>query len=355
VLGRLDGVAPTTETDVTVNVAGLDAWNDGDETELMVANNGDIVYAPETEFAAPPADGDTTATGTLDWSQQFPPDVLVNAHKGDVASLEQLVIRSSRSESYQALDRYATAAPFTQTDGAPSTVAFALAPVHQESHAMRWRGAAFEAMASKVGAGATDLPGGQAVFIDALPDASTFGFYTNAPDLAIYAPSVAASNLALTLDYGDPYHWDEFVSMNYLFGAPVALGDAAPTTIVVGYLANQCVTDTITPELSPVRNVTINGSHATWQAPSLGHATEYSIQLEQLTASDGQTAANVVASFVTTARSLDIPSDFLTAGTYILVITAINFGDVDRTTSLFGDGLPVYQAISTTAPFTVQP
>src|SRR5580693_7063902 len=28
VLGRLDGVAPTTETDVTLNIAGLDAWAD---------------------------------------------------------------------------------------------------------------------------------------------------------------------------------------------------------------------------------------------------------------------------------------------------------------------------------------
>jgi hypothetical protein len=354
VLGRLDGVAPTTETDVTLNVTGLDAWTDGDETELMVANNGDIVYAPETEFAAPPADGDTTATGTLDWSQQFPPAVLVNAHEGDVASLEQLVIRSSGSESYQALDRYATTPPFTQTDGEPSTVAFSLAPVHQESHSMRWRGAAFEALASEVGAGATDLPGGQAVFIDALPDAAQFGFYTNAPDLAIYSPSVPTSNLALTLDYGNPYHWDEFVSMNYLFGAPVALGDAAPATIVVGYVANQCVSDTIAPEISTVRDVEITGSHATWQAPAVGHATEYFIQLEQLTASDGQTAANVVASFVTTARSLDIPGDFLTTGTYVLVITATNFGDVDRTTSLFGDGLPSLQAIMVTPPFTAQ-
>jgi hypothetical protein len=355
VLGRLDGVAPTTETDVTLNIAGLDAWTDGDETELMVANNGDIVYAPETEFAAPPADGGTTSTGTIDWSQQFPPDVLVNAHAGDVASLEQLVMRSSGSESYQALDRYATAAPFTQSDGAPSTVAFSLASVHQESHPMRWRGAAFEAMASEVGAGATDLPGGQAVFIDALPDAAQFGFYTNAPDLAIYTPSASASNLALTLEYGNPYHWDELVSMNYLFGAPVALGDAAPATIVVGYVANQCVTDTIAPEISPARDIVITGSHTSWQAPAVGHATEYFIQLEQLSASDGQTAANVVASFVTTARSLDIPSDFLAAGTYVLVITATNFGDVDRTTSLFGDGLPVYQAISVTPPFTVHP
>ncbi len=219
---------------------------------------------------------------------------------------------------------------------------------------MRWRGAAFEAMASEVGAGATDLPGGQAVFIDALPDASTFGFYTNAPDLAIYSPSVPTSNLALTLDYGNPYHWDELVSMNYLFGAPVALGDAAPTTIVVGYLANQCVSDTIAPEISPVRDVEITGSHATWRAPAVGHATEYFIQLEQLTASDGQTAANVVVSFVTTALSLDIPGDFLTTGTYVLVITATNFGDVDRTTSLFGDGLPSLQAIMVTPPFTAQ-
>jgi hypothetical protein len=361
VLGRLDGVAPTTETDLTFDVTGLDAWADGDTTELLVANNGDIVYSPETEFAAPPADGDTAIAGqSIDWSAQFPPTVLIDASQGDIASLEQLIVRSSGTESYQALDRYGTASRFTQTDGAPSMADIAMSHVAQTTRPLHWRGAAFEAMRSEVGAGATDVPGGAQVFVDALPDAARFGFYTNAPDLAIYTPSVPTSNLDLTLRYGNPYHWDEFYSLNYLFAVPVQLGSAAPASVFVGYVANldvgRVAGGVIAPEISPVRDVHIGRGDSptvTWSPPAIGCATEYFIQLEQLSASDGQTAANVVASFVTTDRSLQIPSDFITSGSsYVLAITAINFGDVDRTVSLFGDGLPIEQAIMVTPAFT---
>lgn len=361
VLGRLDGIAPTTETDLTLDATGLDAWADGDTTELLVANNGDIVYSPEGQFAAPPADGDTAIAGqTIDWSAQFPPTVLVDASQGDIASLEQLIVRSSGTESYQALDRYGTAPAFTQTDGAPSTAEFAMAHVAQTTRALHWRGAAFEAMRGEVGAGATDVPGGQQVFLDALPDAARFGFYTNSPDLAIYTPSAPSSDLDLTLHYGNPYHWDEFYSLNYLFAAPVQLGSAAPATVFVGYVANLDVDrvagGVIAPQISPVRDVRIASGASptvTWSAPAIGHATEYFIQLEALSANDGQTATTIVASFVTTERSLQIPSDFITAGsTYVLAITAINFGDVDRTVSLFGDGLPALQAIMVTPTFT---
>jgi hypothetical protein len=359
VLGRLDGVAPTTETDVTIGASGLDAWADGDETELMVANNGDIVYAPEAQFAMPPDDGDTTASGTIDWDAQFPPTVLVDAATGDIAGLEQLVVRTSGTEAYQALDRYGTAPKLTQTDGEPSAMSFALHAVSQETHALHWRGAAFEAMSSEVGAGAADLPGGQAVFVDALPDAAQFGFYTSAPDLAIYTPSVVSSNLDLTLHYGNPYAWDEFYSLNYYFAAPIALGDAAPATEFVGYVANldvDCTRDgVIAPQISPVRDVEIgSGASPTisWSPPAIGRATQYFVELQQVSASDGQTVTTVLADFVTTTRSLHIPADLIPTGsTYLLVISAVNFGDVDRTVSLFGDGLPFEQAIMVTPTF----
>jgi len=90
-----------------------------------------------------------------------------------------------------------------------------------------------------------------------------------------------------------------------------------------------------------------------WDAPRLGRATQYFVSLKQLTEVSARTVSTVVASFVTRDRSLQIPSTFLVpGGTYLLSMTAVNFGTVDRTTSLFGDGLPFASARSITATFT---
>jgi len=65
------------------------------------------------------------------------------------------------------------------------------------------------------------------------------------------------------------------------------------------------------------------------------------------------TSSTTVATFVTKDRTLQIPSTFIASGgTYILSMTAIDFGSVDRTRDLFGDGLPFESASSITSTFT---
>jgi hypothetical protein len=140
VLGRLDGALPTTETDVSISVTGLTPWADGDSTQIVAANNGAVVFSPELQFAAPPATGETSISAqTIDWAAQFPPDPLVEAVKGDVAVMSQLVARTSGTEVYSGLDRIGTATGFTQTDGAASVMTVAMAAVPQKSFALHWR------------------------------------------------------------------------------------------------------------------------------------------------------------------------------------------------------------------------
>jgi len=376
VLGRLDGTLPTVETDVSINVTGLTPWADGDSTQIVAANNGAVVFSPEFQFATPPGVGDTAIAGqTIDWLAQFPPAPLVEAAKGDVAVMSQLVARTSGTEAYSGLDRFGTAASFTQEDGAASAMTVALAAVPQKSFALHWRGSEFEALRSAVGAGAADVPGADGVFIDARPDAAKFGFYTTSPDLMLYTPSDGTANVDATVSYGNPYvtlgkPWDEYAIINYFFAVPVQLGTAAPHLEFVGYAANLSLDElpggVVRPLISPVRDARIAGKDLRspqtgvglsptiqWDAPTIGQATQYFIALKRLTVAATRTTATTVATFVTKDRTLPIPSTFLARGaTYILSMTAIDFGAVDRTVDLFGDGLPFESASSVTSTFT---
>jgi hypothetical protein len=376
VLGRLDGALPTAETDVSISITGLTPWADGDSTQIVAANNGAVVFSPELQFAAPPAAGDTSISAqTIDWMAQFPPDPLVEAAKGDVAVMSQLVARTSGTEVYSGLDRIGTATGFTQTNGVASAMTVAMSAVPQKSFTLHWQGSAFEALRSDVGAGAADTPGGQGAFIDALPDAAKFGFYTTSPDLMLYTPTSGSANVDITVSYGNPYStqgkpWDEYAIINYFFAVPVHLGAAAPYHELVGYDANMALGELhggiVKPLISPVREVRIAGKDlrlpqtgvglsptVRWDAPAIGRATQYFIALKRLTATSTGTSGTTVARFVTKDRTLRIPSTYLASGTtYILSMTAIDFGNVDRTTDLFGDGLPFESASSITSTFT---
>lgn len=376
VLGRLDGTLPTAETDVSLEVSGLRPWTDGDSLQIVVGNNGAVVFSPELQLADPPAAGATSISGqTIDWAAQFPPAPLVEATKGDLAIMTQLVAKTSGSESYLGLERAGTASGFTQTDAAGSTLAVAMSAVPQTALRVHWRGSAFEALRAEAGAGAVDAPGQQGLFIDALPDANELGFYTTAPDLMLYTPSAPSTNLDFTVGYGNPYAtmgkpWDPFAIVQFSFAVPVQLGAAAPYNERVGYDANLPLAalhdGVVAPLISPVRNVRIAGKDLSspqtgvgtspivqWDAPRIGRAAQYFLLLRKVTATATQTSARSVVRFVTRSRSLQIPSPYLEGGgTFLLSIAAVNFGHVDRTRSLSGDGLPFESASSVTSTFT---
>ncbi len=191
----------------------------------------------------------------------------------------------------------------------------------------------------------------------------------------LYTPTNGSANVDVTVSYGNPYStlgkpWDEYAIINYFFAVPFQLGTAAPYDEFVGYDANMALGELhgggIKPLISPVRDVRIAGKDlrspqtgvglsptVQWDAPSIGRATQYFIALKILAASSTGTSGTTVATFVTKDRTLQIPSTYLASGaTYILSMTALDFGSVDRTRDLFGDGLPVESASSITSTFT---
>ena len=357
-LGRLDAVPPSVETDVTFDVTGMVPWDAADTTEVVVGNNGTVVFSPDQQVT-PPATGDTAFTGrSIDWSSQ-PGASLVDASRGDVAMIEQLVAHTSGAETFSTVEQAGTASGFSQTDGVASTLSIAMQPVQQRSHVLRWRGASFDALASSLGAGASSVFA--TMFVDAEPDADRLGFYGfAAPDLLLYTPSSLSVNADLAVHYGNPYRtmgraWDVFATVLYFYQVPVQLGDAAPLSETLIYQANTAVDDdiVIAPRISAVRDVQIAPPFVRWQPPALGHATQYFLTLERLGVADGATTSQTIVQFYTKDRELEIPSTYLESGaTYVMQIQAINFGDVDRTTDLFGDGLPFAGVTMITAPFT---
>ncbi|HEV7554109.1 MAG TPA: hypothetical protein VGO00_01575 [Kofleriaceae bacterium] len=358
-LGRLDAVAPSVETNVTFDVTGMVPWDAGDTTEVVVGNNGTVVFSPDQQFATPPAIGDTAFTGkSIDWSSQ-PGATLVDASRGDVAMMEQLIAHTSGAETFSTVERAGTAGGFSQTDGVASTLSIAMQPVPQRSHVLRWRGASFDALASSLGAGASSVFA--TMFIDAEPDADRFGFYGfAAPDLLLYTPSSLSVSADLAVHYGNPYRstgraWDEFATVLYFYQVPVQLGDAAPLLETLVYQANTAVDEdiVIAPRISAVRDVQIAPPFVRWQPPTIGHATQYFLTLERLGVADGVTTSETIVQFYTKDRELEIPGTYLESGaTYVMKIQAINFGTVDRTTDLFGDGLPFAGVTMITESFT---
>lgn len=358
VLGRLDGVFPTSETDVTFDVTGLAPWGAESTTELVVGNNGGVLFAPE---GAGPAPGATTLTSTFDWATAQIQSPLVDASKGDRVVLSQLTQRTTGSEVYQAIAAAGSPAHYTQQDGVASTLSIAMAPTPQKSLGLRWRGDRFKALAAQVGAGAVANGGG--AVLDALPEGDRYGFYGfAAPDLAIIFPAAADTDFRMSLDYGNPYRshdgkpWDEIMSTLYFYSVPVQLGTATPAFVAAGYQSNRSVRQlggVLEPRIAPPRNIRFTGDQLRWDAPSFGHASTYFVGIYAVSV-DASNATNVsfVMGFWTNDRSLRIPEEFVPTGTsFIANIAATDFGDVDPTRDP-NSGQPHEQARAVSATFT---
>lgn len=125
---------------------------------------------------------------------------------------------------------------------------------------------------------------------------------------------------------------------------------------------------TLAPVIGPVRTVAIAGMDlgtaqsrtgvgvtpkVTWDAPAIGTATGYNVEITAVTAMGTATQLKPVANFVTKSTSLQIPDRIITAGaSYILVITAYADAGTDFTSTPYSLGLPDAAATFVTAQFS---
>jgi hypothetical protein len=373
-LGRPDQTLPTQSTPVTLAATGLAAWQDTDSLQILSSNAGATIFDVQLGFATPPTAGSTSVNQDFDWQLQFAP--LVDAAKGDKTQVYQLVTKPLGAEHYIALARLGSTATFTTTDGAPATLGVALAAVPQnKTLAIHFKRSQFEAMRAEAGPGATASTT-QLFAIDALPGASSHGFYASASDLVISSPTPAATDLDQTFVYGNPFStngtaWDEFAIVYYQFDVPVlAAGAQTPRIVPAGayaYMPLSALTNgTVAPTITPVRNVKVNGQDLmtartgvgltptiTWDAPTTGSATYYTVSVRQVLAANMTTSLRTVATFETKSTSLQLPPSILAnSSSYVLRITAQIEPGYDATVTPFQGGLDYASASVVTAQLT---
>ncbi|HEX7701165.1 MAG TPA: hypothetical protein VF403_10595 [Kofleriaceae bacterium] len=369
-IGRPDQHAPTMPTPVTFNATNLLPWQTTDDLELFSTSVGAFVGSPEQQFVTPLAtDAVAIAGQTFDWATSATP--LVDASKGDTVTVMQQRAQLSGSDSYLGVARAGTATDFRQVDGQPSTLSVALADLPQHQVTLHWKRSQFEPLQPL---GSTD--GQQFLYVDALPELTTYGVGTGSPDLALYNPPVGSTDIDDTLSYGNPFStngtsWDEFVALSYFFNiSRLAPGATTPLTNTTGYFERIPVallgTGVLAPKITAVRGVTLAGADAmmeqhgtgltptvAWNAPAMGTPTFYRVDIYELGAVAGVSQFTLRGSIYGTETSIVIPPHILAAGTtYILEITAVIQPNKDIAAAPFSAHGQVAEFAIATAQFT---
>lgn len=374
--GRTPQEFPTRQTDVTLNLTGMTAWQGTDSLQLMDSNAGAVAFNLESSVPHQIAVGATSLDNeTLDWESTGVP--LIDAAKGDKTQIYQLVTHMASTGYYLALDKLATLTSFAMADGAPSTLTANLTAVPQDkTFTLHFERSRFEEMRTAVGPGATARS--QLFAIDALPGANERGFFGNAPNLVLWWPVPAATDVDQTVDYANPFStdgqpWDEFAIIEYFFAVPVVTPDTTiPVSVIGGYFATLPLASiaggNVMPLVTPVRNVKVGGQDVstpntrvgptplvTWEAPTTGTPTSYDVFVEEVDLNPIFT--NIVdvvdvALFHTTATSLQLPPTVLVKNRrYMLVITAHVAPETHIATAPRLHGLSDASARSVTAQF----
>lgn len=368
--GRADRALPTLQTNVTLTLTGLTAWQTTDSLQLMSSNVGAVVYNLDHWTPDRITPGMTSlANETLDWKSTRAP--LIDAAKGDKTQIYQLV--TDAAGDYLALGKLATLTNFTTTDGAPSTLTADLNEVRQDkTFTLHFEGSLFEEMRTAVGPDAE--PAFQMFIIRAFPDSNLHRSF--APTLMRLFARGAPTDLDRTVAYANPFStggvpWDELAVIEYVVDVPVlAAGARDPVVMSGGYDATfplaSITGGNVTPLVTPVRGVKVGGLHVstpktgvgltplvTWSAPTTGTPTSYSVLVSEVKlATDGSTDVHGVALFHTTATSLRLPPTILANdASYMLTITAHVAPETDIATTPLLHGLSEATATSFTAQF----
>jgi hypothetical protein len=370
--GRGDATFAGASTTITLNVTGLTTWQDTDALEMMVSNSGSVAFDVESELDTAPGAGDTSITASsFDWSLQG--GALVDAAKGDVVKLLQLSTKTTGTDSYQALAKIGSPSEtIEQASGGTTTMTIAMTAVPAaETLTTHWKRSQYDALKAQVGP--TTMPGTQDLAIDALYSAHTLGFYASAPDLVSFFPSADTTDIDDTFSYGNPFTfdaapWDEWLISGYELDVPVlADGATNPALLFAGIFEDRLISAPamdIVPTLSPPRNTKIGGldlfvPHTgvgltptiTWDAPSIGTPTSYSITVQRVDANGADTKTTRIATFQTTATSIVIPPNVLTDGSSFVLSISSSFTTGASTQKLFAGTMPDAFATAVTAVF----
>ncbi len=337
--GRPDAPAAGAGTVLRVSLRNMSPWNRAaDDVQLVSSNAGvrisGIAYSDiEHHFPEP---GDTT----LDIQMDYEAENLIDASRGDQATIFQLVTRPGPAGTfYGSLSKAFTTSDLTIVDQESTLLFASLTDVPTD---LVWTRTidypSLHAFRSAVHPAAT--LGGDTLFIDVLPAGSGYGPF-GLGNLVAMAYSIVSSPETFSFSYGNPFPWTQTFSGVYsLFAVRYQLpGTSSGTTI---YSAMQAADDSdnfpepFNARISPPRNFQINGQPAaedlsnvsltpslTWDAPGLGTANYYMVWVRELFVDGSSTRSRLLALMSTTHNELVVPPGILQpGGSYIFRVAA---------------------------------
>jgi hypothetical protein len=342
-LGRADGVESQLDTEVTVDVQGMTAWQTGDSLDLYVPNSDAQTAGLELSLEPPPADDDVAIDATFDFATQVFPEVLIDSGAGDEVVVIHRTVEVDGVESYNAATEVFEPAPLAMTDGQPVTLDGSFSPLAvDQSVEVSLPGAAWQALVPGISIG---TPG------EELPSISLFAspFATDRGDLgaiflAEYAPPDAGDH-SFTLSYGNPFDTG-FVSETVGIFVINELG-GTPATLAFGFAGAADVAGALLPDaaprIGPVASLQVDGADATapqtistapeisWSAPAIGSADSYTVRINE---ADGG-LGTPVASLITTETRIVIPDALLRSGGVYYVQILAHDDDIDQPSAPF--------------------
>ena len=336
---RSNGVPANPNTEVTFDLANLEAWQSTDVFEMVCPNNS--VY---NEFDG--TIGETAFTGTFPYAQPLAED-LSDASKGDRYVFLQLSTQDLGGFPFTTATRSFFPPKFTQVQGSDTQFNGTLTTLAQDHvFEANINGADLTAQALAANPNATLASNG--IYLDAYPGNMAKGQRTTTPDLAGYnlsffasAPPITANADLGKVSYGNPFPttWPLFAGYASLaetsYLVPGATASLALPTFVSGVdTALPTPTRPIKPLVGVVSNPTLNGQNffsdqtgvgATptlkWSPPKVGKATFYEVDIYQLSNQGGMTAETAFYTVRTQVTSLTVPQGLMSAGQgYVFVI-----------------------------------
>jgi hypothetical protein len=366
--GRPDVQPATAGTSIRVSFDGLTPFVAADEVVLVSSGAA-------AQWSTSKQAGGTSADVVFDGTKQN----LVDATKGDVVLALQNHYTDLSTYGTRVLTTFGTLPPFTQVAGSttqvPATGRFTmrtLQPAEMTTVSVQWRRSEFQKLRTDIHPQA--IAGEQFAGLFAEPNGGvTYG--EAVVQLALVtAQSEATDVVTAPLSYANPLpaSWGPLAFANSLFTvsfmAPGATKpDDAPAFLEVYESASPAPkTYDARPFVSPARNIRIDGASAAtatsvaaspnveWDAPSVGPASMYVLEVVRADNDAGQTTLRTVTSIYTAEPHARIPGGVMVPGpSYLLRVISVRDARKDPTASPFRLALPFGRARAYTSLFTV--
>jgi hypothetical protein len=380
-LGR-SGSTLTDGTGVTLalQLDGLSPWVPfSDVLQLTSANAGYVAVNAQSYVAAQPDAGSTSAAVAVDYfsacsTQRGGQAPLIDADAGDSVIVTQLTTQTLDGGLFQlaTLVRSGTLSAFTMADHQTTNVSGTVAEPPLDHFTLTLRQSAFAALLPQVSTAA--VASGSTVTIGMLPYGANDGAYTAGPSLAVLRAQDPSIDVTVSFDTGDPFPttWSRMVTARYATQVNVEYPDGGSrpvgADILVADTLSALLSSPITPRVSPVKNVTVNGGPGdvraqiprtpvlTWSKPDIGTPTSYGVQLVHLSRVGPTIVVAQDDFFEVTQTRIEIPFGELSPGEeYVFAISAYDNPGADVTKAPFKGALPFGAATTLTALFRVDP